>query len=262
MNNHNDPYDPTHALLMGLPIVGTTTYDQIVVQAIRAGASVAGRLRVEVEAEWIRQDFPDALEQLDKRLDRSIDGDTTVYDGPATADAVNALEPLIEIRGGEGQRVYGIRSIRLAVEGDRCLEYVPEHRSFTIDARAANGLDGAIHDALADEPAGLIECRPLAEWKYEGTEYSVAPPWLCVGATCNRLTRLEAIDPDPRNRRIKLTWYTTERGRLGRVLGRLAEQIGVAKPPSLSFDSHEAFESGRSALEEVVSITGGARDYA
>lgn len=262
MSDPDDLYRQTHTLLVGSPLVGTPTCDRIILESIRAGAAVADRLRVEVEAEWIEQDFSDVLDQLGEQLDRTRNGDITAYEGRATPDTAAALKPLLEMSGGEGQRVYGIRSVRLSADGSRCLEYVPEHRSFTIEADAADGLDATIRDTLADEPAGLLECRPLAEWEYEGTKYSVDPPWLCVGATCSRLSGLETIDSDSESRRIGLSWYESDRGRVGRAIGWIAEQVGMSKPTVLSFDSRESFESAQAALEEVVAITGCAQNYA
>lgn len=253
-----DPYHPTHVLIVGDPLEGTSEHDELLLRAIDAAAPHATELTLRVEAEWIESVSPDALEAIDAAFERVDDGDEAVYRSTAPRNSVAAVESLLGISGGP--RVYGIRTIALSNGGDRCFEYVPEHGSVTLAEHASEGIVDAVRDAIEDDPAAVLPREPLVEWEYEGTTYSVSPPSLCVGSTCYHLRRLAGIDADPDALAIDLRWYDAGGGTLGRAVDWVVERIGARRPETLRFESVDDFESAREALDRVVAATGAARD--
>ncbi|MFC7213886.1 hypothetical protein ACFQO4_07310 [Saliphagus sp. GCM10025334] len=170
-----------------------------------------------LERTHFEDDYADVISLLEDRFDARPDESDVVYEGNAAEDVGDVLNALLTI--DSWQRVHALRSIRLFHDGRCCLEYVPEHTSFTLDEDANPAVISAVRTVLEAHPAGVFSTEPFVEWKDGETSYPIAPPSLCVGNTCSGVQMLAGIEPDRDRRVIALSWYEPSAGVLGSMVG-------------------------------------------
>ncbi|WP_312911063.1 hypothetical protein [Natronosalvus caseinilyticus] len=247
-------HQSSHAVLVGDPVIGTGALDRLLVDATVATATVSESIAIRLERTHFEDDYADVISLLEDRFDVRPGGSDVVYEGTAAEEVGDALTALLTI--DSWQRVHALRSIRLFHDGRCCLEYVPEHTSFTLDEDANPAVISAVRTALEAHPAGVFSTEPLVEWEHGETSYRIAPPSLCVGNTCFGVRMLAGIEPDRDRRVIALSWHEPSAGVLGRVLEKLIGLLGEPRPNELRFSSLESFESARDVLERITGVTG------
>lgn len=255
-------YRPTHCLLVRHGAVGTPAYERLVAAAFEAGAGCADEARFRLDRDLIADDHPDLIGRLDESFERRDDASATVFH---TRDLDRALSVLPNVLALRAPAVVGVRELRLALDGERCLQFVPDHTQLTCsDADGeppgvAPGIAAAVADAVADEPAILLPAAPLAEWEYDGAAYSLGRS-LCVepdgfsvpDGACYRLGRLEDVTPDEDALAIDLHWSSLDVGVVGRTIARAADALGWTRPETLQFASPEDFSAAGNALVRIV----------
>ncbi|PSP39699.1 hypothetical protein BRD08_00135 [Halobacteriales archaeon SW_10_66_29] len=249
-----DPYHPTHVLLVGDPVVGRDEYDRLLVEALVAASEVSETIRIRLDADAFAEEHAEVVAAVDEQLEAVAAGGRTEYRGRSTSELADPLEALLTVDGW--QRVHAIGSIRLDCGGRTCLEYLPDHESFTVSEDANSEIGSVVKESLDGHPGGLFPKRTLVEWERDGTAYSVEPPSLCVENTCFALRALADVDPDPGTLSIELSWHDRSGGTLANLVVSMVGAVGATRPDELRFESQGRFEAARDALVRVVDVTG------
>ncbi|UTF54433.1 hypothetical protein [Natronosalvus rutilus] len=247
-------HQSSHAVLVGDPVICTDAHDRLLVDAIVATAAVSESIAIRLERTHFEDDYVDVISLLEDRFGARSDGDEIVYEVATDREIGDELTALLTI--DSWQRVHALRSIRLFHDGRCCLEYVPEHTSFTLDEDANPAVISAIRAALEPHPAGVFSTESFVEWEHGETSYRIAPPSLCIGNTCFGVQMLAGMEPDCDRCVIALSWHEPSADVLGNVLEKTIGLIGEPRPDELRFSSLESFESVRDVLERITGVTG------
>lgn len=260
-------YRPTHSLLVRSVIRGSPDYNKTVLAAFESAMAYADEARFRIERDTMRIDHPEVVNRLDKVFSSTPSHGATMYHSTDVRNALNVLSALLEISGPSAT---GIRELSLSVDGECCLQYVPEHNQFTVADDVAGGIATAVADAVSDKPAILLPECPLAEWVYDDKEFHVGTA-LCVErkqlgfstTNCYGLDRLKAVAADSDELTIQIRWESREHNQIGeaidRAVGLVASAIGASRPEVLHFEREDDFATVRDALEQIVDGLHGER---
>ena len=253
-------YRPTHSLLVRWALRGTPAYESTIATAFEAATTHATEARFRVEDETICRDAPGVVDRLRSEFDSSSDNGATVYRSADLQHATEVTQPLLNLTGASAT---GVREVCLTVDGERCLQYVPEHAQFTVSDAVASGIGTSVSETISDKPVVLLPETPLAEWTYQGVSFSVGTS-LCIErertglstASCYGLGKLADVTAAPETRTIHLRWELHESSWLvdmiARSVGAIASAIGPTRPKTLHFETETDFSTARESLERVV----------
>ncbi len=242
MNEAATDIDPTHALVLGDLEDSTRDELECVNAALRAALQHGTTVEIALDAEQFAEDYPARVADVDTEFERVDEG---IYRG-SLPQCTDALEGLLTV--GTWHRFVALESVAVRRDGEVFLWYVPDHRTFELDANlAAEALDD-VREVFEGRPAALVSTDAAAQWNDGDHYYSLEPPSLCVDDRCFGLSRLAGVDVDPQNRRLSLSWQSDSSG----VVSRFVTRITPSPPTTLSIPDDETFERVAGTLEQLT----------
>ncbi|WP_226479112.1 hypothetical protein [Natrinema amylolyticum] len=244
MSRRNSAFDPTHVLVVTGDQAAEIRATNAALDAVLDHADTVG---IWIEEAQLDDDHPALVASLCDAFTR-VNGERPRPDHfTGTVDDVrSSLSELLSTTSFH--RFVSLTRLDASRDGCRLFTYVPDHRTFEVDASVSPGLDAAIRASIETESAALLPAGTLADWDADGRHYELSPPHLCLeGDGCHALTNVSGVDLNDERREIRLEWETDSDS----IVSKVITKLGPERPSRFRFDSADRYEDVASAFDEL-----------